>query len=256
MPANLGGNVDHFYHFLFGLLLPFLVSQKELLLKKSYQFPDVGPMNRHLAWLSELGIDLEVDANQEIDKQAWSEITFKGWDHPRAYQSGEFELARNTLFDLMRFPKPRPNLEPRVLIVARGLANYEGRAKTSNGTSRRSIPNLPDLHSKLSSLVNVEFVVLEDVSLKDQIKLFSGADLVVAQHGASLSNLVWCKPSTCIIEVTDPQIRPPFFKALAQRLSLNYVSFPQASKHAEIDTDSLASIVMQKCREYLEVRTL
>jgi len=91
---------------------------------------------------------------------------------------------------------------------------------------------------------------LEDLNLKDQIELFSVADIVVAQHGASLANLVWCKQSALVIEVIDPQVRPPYFEALAHRLSLNYISIPQANNHAEIDIDFVASIILQKCSEY------
>jgi hypothetical protein len=97
VPANIKGNVDHFYHFLLGLLLPFFISEKEFLLKRSYQFPDLGPMNRHLVWLSELGINLEVGYQKENETNEPFEISCAGWDDPSAYQFAEFELARDTL---------------------------------------------------------------------------------------------------------------------------------------------------------------
>lgn len=254
VPANITGDVDHFYHFLLGLLLPFLVSQKEFFPKREYHFPDLGPMNRHLTWLNELGIKIKVDSQDETETQLLSEISCIGWDHPSTYTFGEFELARDTLLELMQFPKPSPNLEPRVLIIDRGLANYDDRERKSNGTSRRSIPNLPVLYSRLDPIVEVKLVILEDLSLRDQIELFSEADIVIAQHGAALSNLVWSRPSTWVIEVTDPQIRPPYFEALANRLSLNHIFFPQPDNHADIDVDFLESIILQKCSEYLQNR--
>jgi hypothetical protein len=249
IPANLGGNVDHFYHFLVGLFLPFLESQKEFLLKRRYQFPDVGPMKRHLTWLSELGIEIEIDSEDDVETQVGFEICSIGWDHPSSYQFGEFELARDTLFGLMKFSKPSPNLKSRVLIIDRSVANYEDRELKSNGNFRRSIPNLSDLYLKLGPNVDVELVVLEDMSLKNQIKLFSAADIVVAQHGASLANLVWCRQGALVMEIIDPQLRPPIYEALASRLSLDYISIPQANNHAEIDIDSVASIILQKCSE-------
>jgi hypothetical protein len=250
VPSNIYGDVDHFYHFLLGLLLPFLVSQKEFFPKRIYYFPDLGSMNRHLAWLTELGIEIKVDSQDETETQVLYEISCIGWDHPSTYEFGEFELARDTLLELMQFPKPSPNLEPRVLIIDRGLANYDDRANSYNGTSKRSIPNLPVLYSRISPIVHAELVVLEDLSLRDQIELFSMADIVVAQHGAALSNLVWCRPSTWVIEVIDAQVRPPFFEALARRLNLNYISVKQSNNHAEVDIDSLASIILQKCSEH------
>jgi hypothetical protein len=249
IPANHGGGVDHFYHFLLGLFLPFLASQKEFLLKRKYQFPDVGPMKRHLTWLSELGIEIDMDSENEIESPVGSEICFIGWDNPSAYQFGEFELARDTLLSLMKFTQPSPNLKPRVLIINRSLANYDNRERKTNGTSRRSTPNLSELYSKLSPIVNVELVVLEEMSLKDQIELFSAVDIVVAQHGASLANLVWCRQGALVMEIIDPQLRAPFYEALAHRLSLDYISIPQANNHAEIDIDSVASLILQKCSE-------
>ena len=121
--------------------------------------------------------------------------------------------------------------------------------RKTNGTSRRSTPNLSELYSKLSPIVNVELVVLEDMSLKDQIELFSAVDIVVAQHGASLANLVWCRQGALVMEIIDPQLRAPFYEALAHRLSLDYISIPQANNHAEIDIDSVASLILQKCSE-------
>jgi len=251
VPANISGNVDHFYHFFLGLFLPFLFSQKDFLLQRQYVFPDLGPMNRHLTWLSEFGVDLEIDFHGEQEAQVDFEISCIGWDHPSAYQLGEFELARDTLLNLMNFSEPDPNLKPRVLIIDRSVTNYDERENKSNGALRRSIPNLHDLFSKLDPIVDVDFVTLEDKNLKEQIELFSAADIVVAQHGASLSNLLWCKPSAWVIEIIDPQKRPPYFEALADRLALNYVSVPQQHVHSEIDIDSLVSIILQKCSDFV-----
>jgi len=43
--------------------------------------------------------------------------------------------------------------------------------------------------------------ILEDMSFLEQIALFNQADTVVAAHGSSLINLLFCKPNTAIIEI-------------------------------------------------------
>ncbi len=42
---------------------------------------------------------------------------------------------------------------------------------------------------------------LEDLDVEDQIKLFMNADVIIAPHGAGLTNTVFCKPGTKIIEI-------------------------------------------------------
>jgi len=74
--------------------------------------------------------------------------------------------------------------------------------------------------------------------------------IVVAQHGASLGNLVRCRQDALVMEIIDPQLRAPIYEALARRHSLNFISIPQANNHAEIDIDSVASIIFQKYNEY------
>jgi capsular polysaccharide biosynthesis protein len=47
-------------------------------------------------------------------------------------------------------------------------------------------------------------VTLEEMSLVDQIALFSEAEAIVAPHGAGLTNLVWCAPKTKVLEIFSP----------------------------------------------------
>lgn len=47
-------------------------------------------------------------------------------------------------------------------------------------------------------------LTLEEMSLADQIALFSQAEAIVAPHGAGLTNLVWCAPKTKVLEIFSP----------------------------------------------------
>lgn len=44
-------------------------------------------------------------------------------------------------------------------------------------------------------------VILEDLSISDQARIFRGAETVVAQHGAALTNLLYCRPGTRVLEI-------------------------------------------------------
>ncbi len=76
---------------------------------------------------------------------------------------------------------------------------YLSRAKASG----RKISNEEEIWPLLSRRGFVR-MTLEEMSLVDQIALFSRAEAVVAPHGAGLTNLVWCAPQTKVVEIFSP----------------------------------------------------
>jgi hypothetical protein len=56
----------------------------------------------------------------------------------------------------------------------------------------------------------------------EQATLFANAEVVVATHGAALSNLVFCRPGTTVIELLGPNTATPAFAELAWRRGLDY----------------------------------
>lgn len=74
-----------------------------------------------------------------------------------------------------------------------------------NGIARRSIKNFDNLKNKLSKFckdhnLELKHVVLENLSMNKQIMLFKYATIIIAQHGASLVNTVWCTKCKLVIE--------------------------------------------------------
>ena len=75
----------------------------------------------------------------------------------------------------------------------------------------------------LMALKGWETVVLEELSIKDQVECFSQASHVVAPHGAGLTNLLWCEPDTKVIEIQDPKmIHKKVYPVLSKTLDLNH----------------------------------
>jgi capsular polysaccharide biosynthesis protein len=65
-------------------------------------------------------------------------------------------------------------------------------------------------------------VRLEEIPFLDQIRLFAGADFIVAPHGAGLSNLVFAPPDSRVIEfMPDAEMRP-FFWMISNKLGHEY----------------------------------
>ena len=76
---------------------------------------------------------------------------------------------------------------------------YLSRAKASG----RRVINEEEIWPLLSDRGFVN-VMLEDLSLADQITLFSEAEAVVGPHGAGFTNLIWCAPDTKVLEFFSP----------------------------------------------------
>ncbi|RCS41446.1 glycosyltransferase family 61 protein [Bremerella cremea] len=57
------------------------------------------------------------------------------------------------------------------------------------------------------SVFGFQSVRLESLSVQQQIELFQQAEMVVAPHGAGLTNLAYCRPGTAVLEVS-PTSRP------------------------------------------------
>lgn len=60
------------------------------------------------------------------------------------------------------------------------------------------------------------------LSVKGQQALFAHAEVIVAPHGAALTNLVWCGPGTRGVELLPERHRNPCFRDLAAQCGLDY----------------------------------
>jgi capsular polysaccharide biosynthesis protein len=73
-------------------------------------------------------------------------------------------------------------------------------------------------------LVQREFKILtmEQLSVREQAKIFATADLIIAPHGAALTNLVFCRPHTQLIEIFSPSYLNPCYRALSNLIGIDY----------------------------------
>lgn len=70
----------------------------------------------------------------------------------------------------------------------------------------------------------LEVVELEAKSVEEQAALFCEADVVVAPHGAALTNLLFCPQATAVIELVDEQAPPHTYRRLASLLGHPYIA--------------------------------
>jgi capsular polysaccharide biosynthesis protein len=67
-----------------------------------------------------------------------------------------------------------------------------------------------------------QVVFLEELELSHQIALFAHAEIIVAPHGAGLTNLIWCNPTAKVIEIFSPSYVNVCFWTIANHVGLKY----------------------------------
>lgn len=67
-----------------------------------------------------------------------------------------------------------------------------------------------------------EKVLMEDLDFGEQVELMAQTKIVVAPHGAGLTNMIFCPEGSHVVEIGDPQFPNPNFYALSSALGLHY----------------------------------
>ena len=92
----------------------------------------------------------------------------------------------------------------------------------SRGDSlRRPIQNESDVQS-LVEAYGMDVRQLSGMSVREQISLFARAGIVVAAHGAGLTNLMWCQEGTIVVELMPDRHRIPCFRNICQQRNLQH----------------------------------
>lgn len=105
---------------------------------------------------------------------------------------------------------------------------------------RRKCVNEEELFALLSKR---GFTLVEDKprSLSEQMGIFRDAKVIVAPHGAALTNLLWCEVGTQVIELFGDSYQPPYYRNLSAFRSLDYhkvgADTPDDGHWSEVNAD-------------------
>jgi len=109
--------------------------------------------------------------------------------------------------------------------LGKGLGHRAGTRKiyvSRKDASRRRMVNEADLTRRLKS-AGFEVLQLEGMTVAEQQALFGSARVVVAEHGAALTNIVWCPMNATVIDIHPAVPAMPCFRILAESRGLRYV---------------------------------
>jgi hypothetical protein len=130
----------------------------------------------------------------------------------------------------------------RRLYISRGSAGY------------RRVLNEADVVRLLDEF-GFEEARFETMSVREQAATIASCEVIVAPHGGGLSNLIFCRPATKVIEIYSPELVAGYFWKISALLGLDYyyllgkgspssgdVDYPQswnARADIEVDLDRL-----------------
>lgn len=240
VPNQWRGSVEHFYHFLLGYLYPIVLTVQARHLPR-ITVRDCGPLT---PWFRLLESDVEVEvipAGHMLRRFAGdrqSAIVLKPYDDPVSFH-GRFlavfaewtrERARAKVGDASRSVTVldrRPGSD----FYARGRSEAAG-----SGADRRSVPNLSDIRGALAARVPTRLLDTAGMKPADQVQALAASRVLVAQHGAGLSHMLWMAPGSLIVEIQPPSAPlPELFSRLAAALGHEHRTVAQAADHAAVD---------------------
>ncbi|MBO2944058.1 glycosyltransferase family 61 protein [Paenibacillus sp. F411] len=98
----------------------------------------------------------------------------------------------------------------------------------------RKVVNEPELTEALSTL-GFKVVQLEHLRHAEQVQLFVEAAFIVAPHGAGLTNTVFCRPGTRIIELFASNYTPSYYEMISAHMGLDYHRMVSEPEEASLD---------------------
>lgn len=270
---NQFGSVQHYYHFMVGFLVPLVQTMSDIELRAETKRVFIKTCDIMDGLIREIAFSklviLPKDEHLSLataatgpDGEGLGRMVVEGYDDPSVYDKGVFarvsaELGRRLSgriaieHDLLA---ARLNgAGPRIVLIDRGephpfYASDESEGKTS-GRQRRSIGNFDAMAAALRArYANVAIEHLEGTSLAFQIALFRIADIVIAQHGAALANLIWARSGIDVFEVvwidrSSSVYLKSYFGALVRCLQQIHHEIAQPGAHGDVDIDDMVRLL-------------
>jgi hypothetical protein len=145
---------------------------------------------------------------------------FRTFTPQRVYRVGELTVLSTDRF--------RPELLQPVRAAYPMLGDTSRRRRvyiSREGALRRRLLNESEVWRRLEPL-GFERVRMEELSFAEQIQLMQETAVLCAPHGAGLTNMMFCRPRTMVIEMADLGFPNPNFYALASAMNLRYAVVP------------------------------
>lgn len=226
------GDLFHYAHFICDCLFPEIINdiyKYKHVFRKKHIKQTIGNFDK-------IYKDVMLNSHTELMENNFNNlkvktISYENRDHYATINC--FNKFRNFVFSRYNInPSVYDKNYPRVILIKRyGRAELLNdkylKNQTNNlstGSERREINQVILIEKHLENKYGSIFksVYLELTPFEQQIKYFKNADLIIAAHGAALSNMFFCKAKTKIIEVTCGR-NWKFFDTISNVLKLQHI---------------------------------
>ena len=257
------GSITHYYHFFYGVMIPLLLYSIK---NKKDDFiinNDLGPM---LKILYELPLNLLYKCNIGKRKRFYIEPldTFKSkYEHKKRINYSDvklinqyfkknvpFYISSNEKYDIILIERSKDN-KYKLMNYSNYILNKNKMIKdlgTTSGKERRFIRNHKEIVQSLKKTFGNKFIniCLENLPLFYQYHLFNNAKIIIAQHGAALSNVIFMKKNSYVIEIISKEKideGEDTFKNLSKICNLNYYSIETKNNNPILDVKGMNNII-------------
>ena len=203
-PPGCGGSVEHYFHFLFDLLLPLYKLFQNTEKNIRFAIKDIGPFSNRL-------IDLYGDRIKIVSAGNWDtshEMKLVGMN-PNCVDLTTFDFTRfkREIFELAGVRQVQKASYILLIERLKPQSFYVTKAKLKGGgEQRRSIPNHDELidiiKKEIGSKYEFHNIQLEKIHFNKQLEYFDKAICVIGQHGAGLGNFIWTKEGASLLEIS------------------------------------------------------
>lgn len=248
IPNQWNGSVQQYYHFLLGYLAP-IFQWTSTHPTKRIAVRDCGPMNRWFDLLPE-SCEVEImtvgDVLHILAGDLQTHKILKGMDFPSRFSSSDIanfasvtrKVAEQRGRDLTSTP----------LTIVTDRASFDEFFATpaaewpESGSQKRSVPNLSEIVSSWADST-VQLLDGAQSDIYEQILLHSHARILIGQHGAGLTNMIWMPRGSWVIEILPPMPADasPIFQNLTRVCGLHHFVVHQDEVHSRINPETLTN---------------
>jgi hypothetical protein len=234
------GSLQHYGHFIHDFIMPVIhyIHINSIELKHIYL--DISTSRTKLKSFKGIGekiLNLAITEIKEDNEYTKTLPLIK----LKSFQFGPYKpRIFNHIIPHIRKTLQIPESPYKVILIQRGFSDTQKCA----GAYRRKLDNHHRIKKHLSAKFGDVFknVILEKISIEEQISLFMNAHIVIGQHGAGLCNIIWMtKPESLIIEF------PPFLADTFKNMCM-----AKGIKHIKINP--VPNLIIQKIKRYKKIR--
>ncbi len=210
---------------------------------------DCGPMN---VWLDFV---FGENAFTRVSREKFArDASRRLWN--RQIRLDRFAIRKGILIDIVRFTEvvaafrerflpPIPSRDNVTVLDRRpppafyidGSAEFQG-----GGSTRRSISNLDRLVEHISRHSTATLVAFEDTSPAEKLRIINQTDVLIGQHGAGLSHLLFLHDNAALVELNSANLLLPHFRLLSERTGREYHELVIDGFHATLSDEMIEEI--------------